>query len=328
MEVFVKEFSTYRTIKQASALSSNLVLDSLSAETSTISVRGTAIDRSDAGNWIIIDGKVYLISSVNPAAGKTSLSLLSPLDAFSRRVEAPAGAYDTVGAFIQATMDLHWLRCQDPVYAMPYLSIQSLDTNPVVSPSLDTNGCFDLAEYCRLMRQTYRTTVIFEGAGNSLNCIIQTAPSAQRQISFSDGRSQLQRVDYAAAGIAKLTVYQDNGSGGKTKTDWYLSESGEVSQEIPGRRAPGRWETLTLGSEDLLQARVTEAFAASRADHKVEFYSTVDLAVHDFCTFNIYGVLLQSEISYKSKSSTDRRFHYKAGQLKTTAAEKLKGVIK
>ena len=54
----------------------------------------------------------------------------------------------------------------------------------------------------------------------------------------------------------------------------------------------------------------------------------VDLAVHDLCTFNIYGVLLQSESSYKSKSSTDRRFHYKAGQLKTTAAEKLKGVIK
>ena len=328
MEVFAKAFSTYRTIKQTSALSSSLVLDSLSAESSAITLRGTDIDRSYAGNWLVIDGMPYLINTVNPDSGKTALMLLPPLDAFSRRVEPPAGTFETAGAFIQKTMEQHWIRCQDSVYAMPYLDVQNLDGTPYVSPTLDNNGCFDLAAYCRLMRQTYRTTVSFVSIGNQLRCIIQAAPFVSRQISFTDGRSQLQRVDYAAAGIAKLTVYQTAASGEKTKTEWYLSETGEVSQTVPGRRAPGRWDILTLGADDLLQARVAEAFASSRADHKVEFYSTIDLSVHDICTFNIYGILLQSEISCKKRISTDSRFHYKAGQLKTTAAEKLKGVTK
>ena len=39
MEVFVKSFATYRTIKKATAISSALVLDALEAETSTVTRR-------------------------------------------------------------------------------------------------------------------------------------------------------------------------------------------------------------------------------------------------------------------------------------------------
>lgn len=328
MEVFVKAFSNYRTVKQATMLQSNLVLDSLTAETSNIVVRGTGIDRSNNGDWLLVDGMVYQIAAVNPDADRTTLSLQFPLSAFSRPVEAPAGVFDTNGAFIQAAMDQHWIQGDDPVYAMPYLEVFNSDTAAYAAPALDANGCFDLAAHCRLMRQSYRTTVSFRNAGDSLQCIIGTAAVANRQISFSDGRSQLQRVDYAADGVAKLTVYQDDGVGGKIRTEWYLSETGDVSREVPARRAPGRWETLSIGAEEEPMARVIETFAASRADHKVEFFSTIDLSVHDRCTLNIYGIQLQSEISYKRKSSTDRRFYYKSGQLRTTATEKLKGVLK
>ena len=40
MEAYVKSFATYRTIKQATAISSPLVLDSMDAENSTVTVNG------------------------------------------------------------------------------------------------------------------------------------------------------------------------------------------------------------------------------------------------------------------------------------------------
>jgi hypothetical protein len=77
-----------------------------------------------------------------------------------------------------------------------------------------------------------------------------------------------------------------------------------------------------------VEAKVIEAFAKKKANHKLEFRSTLDLAVQDDCTFLVYGELLQSYISYKRKSSSDDRFYYKSGELATTATEKLRGVMK
>ena len=79
MEVFVKSFATYRTIKKATAIASSLVVDSLDYETSTISIKGTDINRGDTGNWLIADGSVYLISNVKPQGDRTLLTLATPL---------------------------------------------------------------------------------------------------------------------------------------------------------------------------------------------------------------------------------------------------------
>ena len=59
MEAYVKSFATYRTIKQATAISSALVLDSMDAENSTVTVKGTSIGRENTGDWLIIDGGMY-----------------------------------------------------------------------------------------------------------------------------------------------------------------------------------------------------------------------------------------------------------------------------
>ena len=66
MEAYVKSFATYRTMKKATVISSALTVDSLDADTSTVTVVGTGINRADAGNWLIIDNGVYLISAVKP----------------------------------------------------------------------------------------------------------------------------------------------------------------------------------------------------------------------------------------------------------------------
>ena len=114
----------------------------------------------------------------------------------------------------------------------------------------------------------------------------------------------------------------------RQRSTWYLSEDGEASQTIPARRAAGEWKTIAVKKPEEIEKKVLETFAKNKANHKLEFWSTRDLAVHDDCTFLVYGEQLQSYISYKRKSSEDKRFYYKSGELATTATEKLRGVVK
>lgn len=339
MEAFIKSFATYRTIKKATVITSALTLDSLEADTTTVTVVGTDIGRSNTGDWLIIDGTVYRISNVKPQADRTLLTLVFPLDAFGRPLELEEQSQGrTVGGFVRDIMQEHWIECQDPAYAMPYLVVSNLDTTPYVAPEVDNSGCFALPDYCRLMRKAYRITVKFVDTGSTLLCVISKAPTASRKISFEDGRSQLQSVDYSSSGTAKLTVLCDVDTGKKDengeailerqRSTWYLSEDGEASQTIPARRANGEWKTISVKNPEEIEKKVIETFAKNKANHKLEFWSTRDLSVHDDCTFMVYGELLQSYISYKRKSSEDKRFYYKSGELATTATEKLRGVAK
>lgn len=337
MECFVKQFSTYRTVKKATVITSALTVDSLDADTTTVTVVGTNIGRSNTGDWLIIGGYIYRISNVKPQGDRTLLTLAFPLEAFNRPLELgsqPEG--QSVGGFILQTMTTHWINCEDPVYAMPYLVVTNLDTTAYASPEVDSTGCFKLSDYCRLMRKSYRVTVKFVDSGSSLTCVISKAPTANRKISFDDGRSQLQSVDYSSSGTAKLTVFCDVDTGQKdengdailerSRSTWYLSESGEATQTIPARRASGEWKTISVKKPEDIPVKVVETFAKNKANHKLEFWSTIDLAVHDNCTFMVYGEPLESYISYKRKSSEDTRFYYKSGELAVTATEKLKGV--
>lgn len=324
MEVYVKSFATWRTIKQARSLSHDLVLDSLDKETSTVTVAGTKINRNDAGNWLVADGKLYLIQQVKPQDNRTVLTLLPPLDAFARSIlfEEQANG-QTVGKFIAAMLTAHWTNGSDPAYAIPYLVVSSSDPTAFVAPEVDNTGLFDLAAYCRLMRKTYRITVSFRITLDQLICTVGVVAADSRQVPFSDGLSQLKSVDYAATAVAKITAYQ-----GGVASDWYLSEDGTVSQTVPSQRAVGAWTSISVSEKADLATKVAETFAKNRSGHKVEFMSSRDLDVMDDCTFLIHGEPLASYISCKRKMSTDNRFYYKAGELATTASEKLKGVTK
>ncbi len=336
MEAFVKSFAAYRTVKKATVLSHSLVLDSLDYDLSTVTVRGTAINRGDVGSWLILDGHLFRISGVKPDTDRTTITLESPLDAFRRPLELEAQPNgQTVGGFIAAQLQRHWVAGDDPVYAVPYLDVSNSDTTPFASPDLDGSGCFALPDYCRLMRKSFRTAVRFRDGGSKLICSIAYDPPQARQVSFADGRSQLQRVAYSASGAAKLTALQDVPTGEKDtagnpiylreRTVWYLSESGEVSQLIPDRRAVGTWDLVLVPSGKDVRTKVVETFAQNRRSHKLEFWSTLDLPVQSDCTFRVYGETLRSWISCKSKSGGDLRFYYKSGELQTTASEKLKG---
>lgn len=339
MEAFVKSFATYRTIGKATVISSALTMDSLEADTTTVTVAGTGIGRSNTGDWLLIDGLIYRISNVKPQKDRTLLTLVFPLNTFTRplELESPPQGH-SVGMFIRDTLQDNWVKCDDPAYAMPYLTISNLDITPYIAPDLDNSGCFALADYCRLMRKAYRIAVKFVDIGNQLNCVISKTPISSHNVDFSDGRSQLQSVDYSSSGTAKLTVLCDVDTGEKDyngepilerqRSVWYLAEDGSISQTVPARRASGEWKTISVKKPEEIAAKVAETFAKNKANHKLEFWSSRDLAVQDDCTFMVYGELLQSYISYKRKTSDDRRYYYKSGELATTATEKLRGVVK
>lgn len=339
MEAYVKAFATYRAIKKAPVISSSLVVDSLDSETSTVTVVDTEIGQNHTGDWLIIDGSVFSISNVKPQNDRTLLTLVSPLDVFSRLLELdeqPLG--QTIGGFVAQQLQQGWVEEADPVYAMPYLTIVNTDPTAFRPPDLDNSGCFKLPDYCRLMRKSYRTMVRFTDSGDRLVCTISLPPVVARNVSFGDSRSKLQSVDYSSSGMAKLTVLRDVDTGEKDangeaimkreRYTWYLAEDGSVSQNIPARRASGTWGTLSIKEKDDMQAKVVEAFAKNKANHKLEFWSTRDLSVQDDCTFQVYGDVLRSYISYKRKTSEDSRWYYKSGELATTASEKLKGALK
>lgn len=339
MQAFVKSFATYKTTRMAAVITSALTLDSLSAENSTVTVVGTEIGQSDAGSWLVIDGGVYFITGVKPQTDRTLLTLASPVDAFTRPLEFfDQSANQTIGRFIAQQLTEHWIECTDPAYALAYLTVSNLDTTAFVPPELDKNGCFKLSEYIRLMRRSYRITVRFSDGGTALVCTISMPPAESRNVSFEDGRSQLQNLDYSSSGTAKLTVLCDVDTGEKDddgdaiverqRSTWYLAADGSVSQTVPSRRASGTWDTISVNKPEDVEAKVIETFAKNKTNHKLEFWSTLDLDVQDDCTFFVYGESLHSYISYKRKSSEDSRYYYKSGELATTATEKLRGVVK
>ncbi len=326
MDAYVKRFADYRTIKHLKVISNTLILDSLEAEASSITVAGTSIGHSCIGNWLIIDGAVYWITAVKPNNGKTQLTLASPLEAFSRPLVYAPSAASTVGAFAQSILKQEWASCPDPVYAVSYLVVSDSDTTPFVTPEVDKSGCFSLSSYLRLMRKSYRTIVRFSDSMGSLVCQISRAPAAQHQVSFDDGRSQLKSEDYAASGTAKLTVLRETGTGQVDRLVFYLSSAGEITTTPPTDRAQGEWKTLSVAANGDVAAKVAETFAKNKSNHKIEFWSLLDLEVQDGCTFFLHGELLRSYISSKKKISNDKRYLYKSGELATTATEKLRGV--
>lgn len=337
MYAYVKSFSTYRTIKQVVAVSWDLTLDSLSSDNSTVTVFGSDIGYGNTGDWLIIDGNVYHIKLVKPQSDWTLLTLESPLDAFSRPLEYfDQPISQTVGGFIRETLLTQWTNGDDPAYCTPYLEVSGSDTTRFETPDLDDSGFFALADYVRLMRKTYRTTVQFKDARTSLVCVISSQSDEPHQVSFDDGRSQLKSVDYSSSGIAKLTSICDVDTGEvdssgnpvtyRQRRTWYLAEDGSVSETVPARRAAGTWEVITVRKPEDVESKVLQKFAKNKSSHKLEFWSDRNLQVLDVCTFYLYGEMLTSYISCKRKSSSDQRFYYKSGELATTATEKLRGV--
>ena len=340
MQVYLKTFAAWRTARQATAIASNLVIDSLDAENSSVTVDGTEIGNGNTGDWIIVNGMVYQLSAVKPQTDRTVLTLSNLIDSFSRPLELPETIPEgqTIGGFIKAAITDNWILSDDPLFAIPYLTVVSDDATPFELPELDKSGLYVLSDYIRLMRRAHRVTVTFASTESGILCRIRTEPEVYRQVTFNDGRSQIHNVSYSRSGQSKLTVLHDVDTGEKDdagekitvreRSTWYLAEDGSISDTPPARRAHGSWGTLVVSGSNDVETKVAETFAKNKSTHKVEFYSELDLPVGADCLFRVYGDNLRSQISYKAIQNGDSRWFYRSGELAVTATDKLRGVLK
>lgn len=336
MDVYLKSFATFRTLARYTALSWALVTDALDYETSTVTVSGTDLSVDHAGNWAVVDSRLYGILTVKPQTDRTLVTLVSPLDLLSRRLYLPetVPTGQTVGGFLADAITSNYIAATDPVYAVPYLVVSSLDTTVYVPPEVDNTGCYALADYARLMRKTYGVTPRWTFDREHIYLAMTLPAKRQHKILFDGGIAQLMQADFSNSGTAKITavLYEDTGevdeAGEKIQrrvaTDWYLGEDGLVYDQPPARRASGAWSVLSVNTRTPIADQVAAAFAKNKSNHKIEFWSARTYAVGDDATFRVYGQLLQSAISYARMTSEDSRTYYKSGELAVTAAEKLK----
>lgn len=337
MVAFIKTAAAFKTAAQLNVLSYSRCLDASEQEASTVTVAGTDVSRSNAGNWLYIDRELYLIDKVTPQEGRTLLSLLPPEDAFSRLLPytAPSSG-TTIGGFISAILNSNWIAQADGAYAYTYLSVTATDSAAFIAPALDDDGLWALTDYIRAVRSSASVRVDFSVQRDTLSVSIHVAPTTARKILFDDGHAQLETAAYSRSGTAKITVVQPVDSGttdadgekiyNTTYTDWYLAADGSSSTSVPAQRADGQWITLALSASAVQSEKVADQFGRNKASHKVEFWSDRLYSAYDPCTLLVYGELLSSYISYVGLRSTDSRYFYRSGELATTAAEKLKGV--
>lgn len=322
MKAYIKSFAAMRTQRAMDVIASAMCIEASSKEASTLTVTDTEVSRDNAGGWLVLNGGVWLIDQITPQEGRTLLQCLSPFDAFSRPLvytEPAAGA--TIGGWIAQMLAEHWRDQTDGVYAMPYLDIENVDATAFIAPTVDENGLFNLTDYMRQVWQLYNVKTAFSLAGNLLHVRIAKVTRANRNVVFTDGHAQLESAAYSRSGVAKITAVQ-----GGVATNWYLSDTGEISTSIPERRAQGTWEVLTLSDRDIPEEKVRAAFAKNAESHKIEFWSDRLYNAFDNLTIRLNGEVLRSYVSYVGTQSTDDRFFYKSGELATTAAEKLKKI--
>lgn len=239
MQVYLKTFAAWRTVRQATALSSNLVIDSLDAENGSVTVDGTEIGNGNTGDWIVVDGMIYQLSAVKPQTDRTVLTLTNLIDSFSRPLELqetiPEG--QTIGGFIKAAITDNWILSDDPVYAIPYMTVISDDTTPLELPEMDNSGLYTLSDYIRLVRRTHRVTVTFSPTESGILCRIQKAPEIYRQVTFDDGRSQ-------------STTYLIPGPGSQNSQCCTMWTPGK--RTMPGKKLlsgsgpPGIWQRMAV----------------------------------------------------------------------------------
>lgn len=349
MLLYIKQFADFKTVAALDVLSSSLCIDSCEAENGTVTVVGNNISRSLAGGWAVIDGNIYALDCVTPQDGRTLLTLKAPEDAFSRLIPYTAPASGSGGAFAMSELLANYTNQSDEMYAMPYLTVSNSDTTAFVEPEADSNGLYALSDYLRLLRRMRGVKSVFTFTTDTLTLNLTPTAKTARVVPFNDGHSQLETVSYSDSGLAKVTtrhkvaqIASTDASTGKVTyvkdedgntvydivtADWYLTEDGEVVSSPPARRVSGSWETLTVAAKDDPQTKAEEQFSKSSSSHKIEFWSDRAFNVYDPCTFNVYGEIMSSYISYIGTRSTDSRYYYRSGELQVTASDKLKGLM-
>lgn len=318
MVAFIKSRKNFKTYASAEMVTFDVPLTSITDDVGTIVLYNAAVTRGSEGDFLIMDGHIWLIDQVTPDEMQTTVAVTDVAGAFDRLLPFEAEG-ESIGAYLAQQLIDHYRDISDTAYQMPYLEITNLGNTEYLGPTV-TDGLFSLRTYMRKVNRLRDVQVLFSVAQNKLNVLIQPRQRPSHNIVFGDGSSQLLSRSYSRSSVTKVTAYQL----GEGHT-YYLSADGDICTEEPAFRAEGKWEVLAVEETEDLQEKVQDIFSQNSNSHKIEWRSTKKYELYDTIVLRLDGGIMTSYVSYIGISSADGRYYYKSGELATTLTERLKG---
>lgn len=321
MTIYVKDRRTFATVGMAQCADWELVEDSDSAETSLFTLPPGVLSFEDVGQWIIADGVVLGVDMVTPKTDQTMVrcvpawTMFDLNSAYNEEAAHPA----TVEEFIASVIEADYIEQADAAYRMSYVAVTCETGTAFIAPETGSAGTFTLADY---IESTADVGVSFAVSRGALHVHIAPRAKAARNVVFGDGRSIVTTQAYSGSATAKVTTVQD----GARKT-YYLAADGNVTTTEPEQRAEGRWAYITVAAKDDPLEKARAEFAKNKRAHKIEFLSSLDLAVGDIATARLDGRVFTGAITRRGRTSaTGAMRNYAIGDLAVTASEKLRRI--
>ena len=329
MMIFVKDRKTFATEYKAIAQDWDVPIMASTHERGNISI--PLAGRKDfTGDIVYLADHLFLVEESSPKDGAVELTVSDMANLFSRQTIYPENFEgQSYGDFIEQVIMDDFINCEDSAYAISYIDVVNTDTVEFEVPKLDDTKLFSLTDIIATAREK-GVVINFYILSNRLVMDISSPVTVPHNVIFDDGRTTLESETFSRVKTAKITTMQDMGTQGDehifdTKT-WYLSKSGDISEEIPDERAEGDWIYLKVTNEEDPREKASEKFKENIQSHKIEFYSDRSYYLWDTVRFTIDGELLESAVISAFLSSDNNRILYKCGDLATTLTEKVQKI--
>ena len=319
MIAYIKSRTDLKTVLHTDAQSYTLYTATSSDDSSSVVLAGE-IKEKHKGDWLYLAGRLWLISQIKPAEGRTTLTLKTPENAFDRKTEY-SGSAASIGAFIKAKLESEYKNQTDIKYALPYLEIENVDNTAFVEPVTE-GGLFGLADYIKSARRS-GVWCDFSISGTKLKISISTRAPGTHSLIFNSGRAQLISRSFSRSVTEKVTVYPEGG----TAQDFYLLQDGSISAAAPAERLEGEWVKIAAKADAIPLDLAAEEFAKNVSSYKIEFYSDRLYELFDRVRLRFDDGVFAADITARRISSADRRYYYRCGNLPVTLTEKLQAQI-
>ena len=115
MVAFIKRRKDFRTVASAEVVSYDVPLASIADDVGTILLYDTTVTRGSEGDFLIMDGHIWLIDQVTPAEMQTTVTVTDIAGAFDRLLPFEAEG-ESIGAFLAQQLADHYRNVSDLEY--------------------------------------------------------------------------------------------------------------------------------------------------------------------------------------------------------------------
>lgn len=272
--IYFRKRTDFTIYKYANETRFDIPVEAYADETGTITVAAGDAVISDADNWLVKDGRLYSIVSVQPGKTSTEITVGDPLRMFARTVAglniwtiwfdvALHGGGET--EFLQSLFSDYVIAPDDTEYAMSYVSVdgdaglpfaffndmESMAGDPSFSvANLVSSLTIDIYQYLRRIRAEEDVFLTLTMDGNDLKIYVSQRTFATKNLAPGDGNTFIEEHAYGSADtVGRGTVFVWL-QGASDFYDWtfeyYLTEDGEITDTAPTPRVHGQWKSVIV----------------------------------------------------------------------------------